>query len=73
MPIKYKIDVLDALKAAGYTTYKLRQNKIIGERVIQQLRSGEIVSWKTIDTICKLLSCQPGDIVEYVEDNESGE
>lgn len=73
MPIKYKIDVLDALKAAGYTTYKLRQNKIIGERVIQQLRSGEIVSWKTIDTICKLLTCQPGDIVEYVADNESSE
>lgn len=31
MPIKYKIDVLEALKAAGYTTYKLRQEKILGE------------------------------------------
>lgn len=65
MPIKYKIDVLEALKAAGYTTYKLRQEKILGERVIQQLRSGEIVSWKTIDTICTLLNCQVGDLVEH--------
>ena len=65
MPIKYKIDVLEALKAAGYTTYKLRQEKILGERVIQQLRAGEIVSWKTIDTICTLLNCQVGDLVEH--------
>lgn len=60
-----KFDVLDALKEAGYTTYKLRQDKLIGERVIQQLRAGEIVSWKTIETLCKLLNCQPGDIVGY--------
>lgn len=72
MPIKYKIDVLEALKAAGYTTYKLRQEKILGERVIQQLRAGEIVSWKTIDTICTLLNCQVGDLVEH-QAQEAGE
>lgn len=72
MPIKYKIDVLEALKAAGYTTYKLRQEKFLGERVIQQLRSGEIVSWKTIDTICTLLNCQVGDLVEH-QKQEAGE
>ena len=65
MPIQYKIDVLDALKQAGYTSYRLRQEKLMGERVIQQLRNGEIVSWKTIDTVCMLLKCQPGDLVEH--------
>lgn len=70
MPIVYKIDVLDALKKAGYTTYRLRHEKIMGERVIQQLRAGEIVSWKTIDTICTLLSCQPGDLVEHIPPTE---
>ena len=70
MPIRYKIDVLDALKAVGYTTYKLRQERILGERVIQQLRSGEIVSWKTIDTLCVLLDCQPGDLVERYNEKE---
>ena len=68
MSIRYKIDVLESLKAAGYTTYRLRQDKIMGERVIQQLRSKEIVSWNTIDKICALLACQPGDLVEYVPD-----
>lgn len=65
MPIIYKIDILEALKKAGYTTYRLRNEKIIGERVIQQLRQGELVSWKTIETICSILNCQPGDLVEY--------
>lgn len=65
MPIKYKLDILDALKQAGYSTYRLRKEKILGERVIQQLRDGELVSWKTIETICGILNCQPGDLVEY--------
>lgn len=70
MPIHYKVDVLEALKRAGYSTYRLRQEKLMGERVIQQLRNGEIVSWKTIDTICTLLKCQPGDLVEHREESQ---
>ena len=72
MPIKYRIDVLGALRDAGYTSYKLRKDKILGERVIQQLRNGEIVSWATIDTLCTLLNCQPGDLVEHRKE-EAGE
>ena len=65
MPIKYKIDVLEALKAAGYSTYKLRKDKLIGEATIQRLRGGEPVSWENIATLCALLDCQPGDLLEY--------
>lgn len=64
------MDVLDALKKAGYTTYRLRNEKLMGERVVQQLRHGELVSWKTIETICSLLGCQPGDLVEYAPEAE---
>lgn len=70
MPICYKIDVLEALKKAGYTSYRLRTERIIGERVIQQLRQRELVSWKTIETICSILNCQPGDLVEYKNTSE---
>jgi putative transcriptional regulator len=66
--IKYKIDVLRALKNAGFTTYRLRKDKILGEATIQKLRNFELVSWENINTICRLLSCQPGDILEYVKD-----
>ena len=37
----------------------------MGEHTIQQLRKGELVSWNTIDKICALLDCQPGDLVRY--------
>jgi putative transcriptional regulator len=61
----YKVDVLQALKEKGYTSYKLRIEKVIGERQVQQLREGIIVSPACLDKLCKLLECQPGDIIEY--------
>ena len=66
--ITYTIDVLDALSEQGYTSYRLRKDKIMGERTIQQLRSGQLASWATIDTICRLLRCQPGDLLKYQEE-----
>ena len=69
MALRYKINIMDALKAKGYTSYRIRNEKLIGERQVQQLRNGEIVSNACIDKLCKLLNCQPGDILEYVEED----
>ena len=69
MPLRYKIDIMDALKKAGYSSTRLRNEKLMGESYMQQLRRGELVSWKTIETICTLLKCQPGDLVEFVPDD----
>lgn len=41
--LTYKIDVLDTLKESGYTTTKLRKEKLLGENAIQSLRHGEMV------------------------------
>ena len=68
MPIVYKINVLQALKDAGYNTNKIRKEKLMGEAMLQKLREGHMVSWATLETICALLECQPGDIIEYVPD-----
>ena len=68
MPIKYKINVLEALKEKGYNTGKIRKDKIMGEAMLQKIREGEMVSWATLETLCCLLECQPGDLVEYVAD-----
>ena len=65
MPVSYKIDVLAALKEKGYTTYKLRKEKLLGESVLTQLRAGEPVSWANVARICELLGCQVGDLLEY--------
>ena len=68
MSIKYKIDGIANLKAAGYSTYRIRKDKLFGEATLQKIRSGEAVSWENISTICKLLQCQIGDIIEYVDE-----
>lgn len=73
MPIKYKIDVIEALKAAGYSTYKIRKEKIMSESTLQKFRNGEIVNADNMALICKLLNCQPGDILEYVEPDGENE
>ena len=67
MPIRYKFDVLKALRDIGYSQNRIREEKLIGQATLTQLRHGELVSWKTIETICRLLNCQPGDLLEYSE------
>ena len=66
MPMQYKVDVLAMLKEAGYNTN--RQEKIMGEAMLQKLRSGQMVSWATLETLCLLLDCQPGDLIEFVKE-----
>ena len=68
MPILYKIDILKALKEKGYNTNRLRTEKIIGEAYLTKIRKGEIVSTACLEKICKFLDCQPGDILEYIEE-----
>lgn len=72
MAIRYKVDVLEELKKKGYSSTKIRNDKLIGQSYLQQLRHNELVSWKTLDTICGLLDCQPADLIEYVRDDNGG-
>ncbi len=66
--LRYKINVLQELKNTGYNTMFLRTNKLLGENCIQYLREGKIVGTKALDSICKMLKLQPGDILEYIEE-----
>lgn len=73
MPMRYKVDVIAALKDAGYNTSRIRKETIMGESMLQKLRTGQMVSWATLETICELLNCQPGDLLEYASVQETGE
>lgn len=68
MPMQYKVDVIAQLKQAGYNTSRIRKEKIMGEAMLQKLRNGEMVSWAVLETICNLLDCQPGDLIEFVRE-----
>lgn len=64
--IRYKKNVLQALKAAGYNTYRLQKEKLIAAGTTQKLRRGDTnLTIENLDTICSLLHCQPGDLLEW--------
>ena len=65
MALRYKIDVLDALKEKGYSSYTLRKEKLLSESTIQKLREGEGVAWDNLDTLCRLLDCDISELLEY--------
>lgn len=67
--IRYKIDIMESLKNKGYSSYKLRKDKIFGEATIQKFREKRHINFDNLDILCRLLKCQPSDIIEYVEDS----
>lgn len=69
--IVYKIDVLETLKDAGYNTTRLRKEKLLNESAIQYLRDGKPVGAKALNNICMLLDMQPGNIIKYVEEENT--
>ena len=66
MPLRYKIGVLNALKEKGYNTNKSRTEGLLSQSTLQKFRQQQGVSWENLETLCRLLNCQPGDIVEFV-------
>ena len=70
MALQYKVDVLAQLKEKGYSTFRLRQDRLLSEGAIQSLRTGAPISWANLGRLCDLLGCQPGDIIENVEDSQ---
>lgn len=63
--IVYACDVLEKLREKGFTTYKLRKEKLISQGALQKIREGKPVSWHELDQICTMLQCQPGDLIKY--------
>ncbi len=71
MPIKY--DKLIALmQEKGVTSYTLKRDKVIGQGTYKKIMEGGEIDTRTIAKLCKLLNCQPGDILEYVELAQNG-
>ena len=58
-------DILGLLLRNGWPTTKLQKERLISNGTIIQIRAGKPITTKTIDTICELCNCQPGDFLEY--------
>lgn len=72
MAINYS-KLFHLLEEKGFSsTYWLRQNGV-HPATVNKLKKNEQVNTETINTLCKLLGCQPGDIMEYVSEDTAKE
>lgn len=68
--LRYRINILEELKKAGYSSYRMRKEQIFGESMLQKLRTGNTsINLASLEPVCRILHCQPGDLVEWVEDD----
>lgn len=69
MPIIYD-KLLNIFKDKGITSYTIKKENIIGQASYKKIKDGGDIDTRTISKLCKYLECQPGDILEYVPDEE---
>ena len=71
MPIKYD-KLLVLLKEKGYNTTKIRRENVMSQSAWQKIRTGTgDIDTRTISKLCAVLNCQPGDIMEYVAEEDA--
>ncbi len=71
MPIKYD-KLFQLLKEKGYTPTRIRKEKLLGQGTLTALRHGTGgLDHRSIAKLCKVLGCQPGDLMEYVDEEET--
>lgn len=68
--LRYKVDLQQKLKEAGYSSYRLRRERLLPESTVQKLRTGNTaITLESLNVICNILRCQPGDILEWVAED----
>jgi putative transcriptional regulator len=71
--VTIRLNLSEQMAARGWTPYKLAQElqRVAGltEPVAYRWVRGEVkqIKLSTLDAVCQVLECQPGDILEYVK------
>ena len=68
MSISYR-KLLAIFKERGITSYTIKKDNVIGQASYRKIQEGGHIDTRTIESLCKYLHCQPGDILEYVDES----
>ncbi len=71
MAIVINLDVVMAKRKVGLTELAKDVDITLANLSILKNNKAKAVRLSTLDAICKALDCQPGDILEYVADDET--
>lgn len=67
MPISYD-KLFKLMERKNIKKIDLRNKYNLNPKTVDSLVKGRSVTVDTLITLCKILDCQPGDIVEYIKD-----
>ena len=70
MSIRINMDVMMAKRNMGLTELAGKVDITLANLSILKNGKAKAVRLSTLNAICKALQCQPGDILEYVDDEE---
>lgn len=73
MAIIINLDVMMAKRKIGLTELSKEVDITMANLSILKNNKAKAIRLSTLNAICKTLNCQPGDILEYVEDAEGME
>lgn len=66
--------LFNLLKEKGYTTYRIRKEKLIGQSTLTKLKNGTGgLDTNTLNRLCDVLDCQPGDLISFVRDENTNQ
>lgn len=71
MSIIINLDVVMAKRKMSLTTLANDVDVTMANLSILKNNKAKAIRFSTLDSICKALNCQPGDILEYIPDDES--
>jgi putative transcriptional regulator len=70
MPIIVNLDVMMARRKMSLNELSEKVDLTVSNLSILKTGKAKAIRFTTLDAICKVLDCQPGDILEYVEDGK---
>ena len=70
MAIKINLDVVMAQRKIGLTELAEQVDLTLANLSILKNNKAKAIRFSTLEAICKALDCQPGDILEFVPDEE---
>lgn len=74
MSILINLDVIMAMRKKSLTELAGEVDLTLANLSILKNNKAKAIRFSTLEAICKALDCQPGDIIQYVEDEgEAGE
>lgn len=70
MAIVINLDVMMAKRKKGLTELSKEVDITMANLSILKNNKSKAIRFTTLESICKALDCQPGDIIEYIPDEE---